>query len=62
MLVTPGDVPQLSAALLRLVGDAGTAAAMGEAARAVACSRFDEQESVARYRALFDEVASRRRG
>jgi glycosyltransferase involved in cell wall biosynthesis len=62
VLVTPGDVDPLSTALLRLVGDGGAAEAMGEAARAIACARFDEQESIARYRALFHEVASRRRG
>lgn len=62
LLVTPGDVGELSAALLRLVKGAGAAASMGDAARAVACARFDEQESVARYRALFHEVAGRRRG
>lgn len=61
ILVEPGDADELSAALHRLVSDPGLAAAMGEAARVVASARFDERESVDRYRALFREVAGRRR-
>ena len=61
LLVAPGDVPGLSAALLALVTDGARARAMGEAARAVAVTRFDERDSLDRYRALFREVADRTR-
>jgi glycosyltransferase involved in cell wall biosynthesis len=59
ILVTPGDVPALSAALRRLVADPGGAAVMGNAARETALARFDERDAVDRYRALFREVARR---
>ena len=45
----------------RLVGDPALARALGEAARAIACARFDERDAVDRYRALFREVAGRAR-
>ena len=61
LLVASGDVPGLSAALLAFVTDPARASAMGEAARAVAVTRFDERDSLDRYRALFREVADRTR-
>jgi glycosyltransferase involved in cell wall biosynthesis len=61
VLVTPGDVVALAAALRRLVADPGTASAMGLAAREIALARFDERDAVDRYRALFREVAGRTR-
>jgi glycosyltransferase involved in cell wall biosynthesis len=61
ILATPGDASALAAGLRRLVGDPVRARAMGEAARSVALASFDERDAVTRYRALFDEVASRAR-
>jgi glycosyltransferase involved in cell wall biosynthesis len=61
VLVTPGDVVALAAALRRLVADPGAASAMGLAAREIALARFDERDAVDRYRALFREVAGRAR-
>jgi len=60
-LVPPGDGRSLAAALRRVVTDAHLAEGMGAAARASAESRFDENDAVDRYRALFRELAARRR-
>ena len=59
VLVSPGDGAALSAALQRLVADPALGHAMGAVARAIVKARFDERDAVARYRALFDEVAGR---
>ena len=59
VLVPPGDVAALSAALHRLVTDPDLGRRMGAAARDVARARFDERDAVDRYRALFHEVAGR---
>jgi glycosyltransferase involved in cell wall biosynthesis len=61
VLVAPGDVAALSAALHRLVADPDLGRGMGAAARDVARARFDERDAVGRYRALFREVAGRAR-
>jgi len=45
-----------------LARDPARRAAMGRRARAAALSRFDERDSVERYRALFREVSSPRSG
>ena len=59
VLVSPGDGAALSAGLHRLVADPALGRAMGAAARVIVRARFDERDAVARYRALFDEVAGR---
>ena len=59
VLVPPGDVAALSAALHRLVKDPDLGRGLGEAARDVARARFDARDAVDRYRALFREVAGR---
>lgn len=59
VLVPPGDVAALSAALHRLVTDPDLGREMGAAARDVVRARFDERDAVDRYRALFREVAGR---
>ncbi len=61
LLVPPGDQAALAAALARVVADHALSRGMGEAARAIARSRFDERDAVVAYRALFDEVAARAR-
>jgi glycosyltransferase involved in cell wall biosynthesis len=58
-LVPPGDVSGLAEALRQLLADAALRRAMGERARARAVERFDVEDSLERYRALFAEVASR---
>ena len=58
-LVAPGSAADLAGALAELARDPGRRAAMGRAARAVAASRFDERDVLARYRALFGEISSR---
>jgi glycosyltransferase involved in cell wall biosynthesis len=60
LLVPPGDAAALAAALETLGKDEDARRAMGERARAIALERFDERDAVARYRALFREVSSRR--
>ena len=60
-LVTPGDVAGLAAALAALADRPEERAAMGREARRVAEGRFDHADMVVRYRALFAELASRRR-
>jgi glycosyltransferase involved in cell wall biosynthesis len=59
VLVPTGDVSALWTALHRLVTDPDLRDQMGTAARGVALARFDERDAVARYRALFREVAGR---
>jgi glycosyltransferase involved in cell wall biosynthesis len=61
LLFEPRDVEGLATALDRLLGDAGLRERFGTRARAVALARFDLEDSVLRYRALFRAV-SRRRG
>ena len=48
LLVPPGGVEPLAAALNRLVGDAGLRARMGKAARARALALYDERVVVGR--------------
>lgn len=59
-LVTPGRASELASALASLVGDAARREAMGDRAREVALARFDERDTVLRYRALFRQVSARR--
>lgn len=54
LLVPPGEVEPLAAALSRLAGDAALRARMGEAGRARALARFDEAAVVARTVALLE--------
>jgi glycosyltransferase involved in cell wall biosynthesis len=58
-LVAPGSASELAKALAALARDPDGRAAMGREARAVAASRFDERDVLARYRALFAEISSR---
>jgi glycosyltransferase involved in cell wall biosynthesis len=53
LLVTPDRVDELGSALASLAEDAPRRARMGAAAREVALARFDERDSLIRYRALF---------
>jgi len=58
LLVHPGQVKELAAALGALLSSDEGRNAMGAAARKSALQRFDVQDSVDRYRALFHELAS----
>jgi len=60
LLVTPGRASELASALASLVSDASRREAMGDRAREVALTRFDERDAALRYRALFRQVSSRR--
>jgi glycosyltransferase involved in cell wall biosynthesis len=53
LLVPPGDVDALSAALTRALGDARVAAALGRAARAVVQQRFDFDAIAGAYADLY---------
>jgi glycosyltransferase involved in cell wall biosynthesis len=59
LLVPPGDADALLAALQGLVDDPARRLRFGEDARHRACARFDVRDSVARYAALFRELAAR---
>ena len=56
LLFAPGDPDALTEALGSLVADPGRRRALGARARAVALERFDEEDALARYKALFREV------
>lgn len=60
LLVAPGDAVELARGLRTLAADAARRAAMGRAAREVAVARFDERDSLDRYRGVFREVTPRR--
>jgi len=55
-LVSPGDASALAEALRALLGDARMREEMGRRARARAERRFDAEDSLERYRAVFAEV------
>jgi len=57
LLVPPGDVGALAAAIARLASDPGRREAMGRRARELALARFDERDVLERYRALFRELS-----
>lgn len=61
LLVEPNDTAGLARALARLADDGEARSAMGCRARQLALGGFDGRDSVARYRALFAEVANRSR-
>jgi glycosyltransferase involved in cell wall biosynthesis len=56
LLVTPGQVTELAAALSVLLSDEARRSEMGAAARETAQRMFDVRDSVDRYRALFREL------
>ena len=56
LLFTPGDAAGLAAAMRALLADAGRRAGMGRRARQIARDRFDLEDSVSRYAALFREL------
>jgi glycosyltransferase involved in cell wall biosynthesis len=60
LLVPPGDAAALAGALRALVTDTGRRQALGARARSLALARFDERDSLARYRTLFAEISPRR--
>ena len=62
LLVTPGDAVDLARALAALARDPERRAAMGERARQVAVSGFDERDVLEGYRSLFREVSRWTRG
>jgi glycosyltransferase involved in cell wall biosynthesis len=57
LLVNPGQANDLAAAIGALLSDEDRRAMLGAAARRCALERFDVQDSLDRYRALFREVA-----
>ncbi len=59
-LVPPRDPERLAQGLRRLLRDAQERRRLGVRGREAALERFDERDSVARYRALFRELAERR--
>jgi glycosyltransferase involved in cell wall biosynthesis len=61
-LFEPGKARDLGAALARLADRPEERIHMGEQARRIAERRFDAGDAVVRYRALFGEIESRRRG
>ena len=61
VLFAPGEAGELAATLARLAADPNQRARLGRAARARVQQRFDELDSVASYRSLFDELRLRRR-
>lgn len=59
LLSAAGDVPALAEHLLRLARDPGLRLGLGQAARATVLASFDFEHTVARYRALFQELHAR---
>lgn len=57
-LVAPGDEGELAAKLEVLAGDPSRRRAMGASGRRIVEERFDVEDSVARYRSLFAELAA----
>ena len=57
LLVEPGSVPALAAAVLRLLADPGTARRMGQAAQRRARALFGPERGLARYAALYAKLA-----
>lgn len=62
LLVPPGDTEALAAALTKLLGASRIREEMGRRSRQVAVGRFELEDSLARYRGLFAELAGRVRG
>jgi glycosyltransferase involved in cell wall biosynthesis len=56
LLIPPGDAAALSAAMRALIADPDRRAPMGRRARQIARDRFDLDDSVCRYAALFREL------
>jgi glycosyltransferase involved in cell wall biosynthesis len=62
LLVPPGDAQALAGALATLGSDPDRRLAMGRRSREIVLSRFDVEDSVDRYRSLFQELRSRAAG
>lgn len=60
ILHPPGDLDAMAASARRLLGAPAEREAMGRAARARVCERFDEARAVSRYRAVYAAAARRR--
>ena len=58
LLVPPEDSAALAGAMLRLLGEPGTAARMGEAARRRAATEFGMARMVEQYEALYERLVS----
>jgi glycosyltransferase involved in cell wall biosynthesis len=56
LLVPPGDAAALSAGMRALIADPDRRAQLGRRARQIARERFDLEDSVCRYAALFREL------
>jgi glycosyltransferase involved in cell wall biosynthesis len=56
LLVAPGSAEELAGALDALLANPSRRSALGRRARAIAETRFDFEDSLARYRALFDRL------
>ena len=59
VLVPPGDARALAAAMGRLLADAARRAEMGVLGRRDMVTRFDERDTVTKYRALFASLGTR---
>ena len=60
LLVPPGDLGALAAALQALVADPARRSALGASGRAIVEESFDAELSFDRYRALFTDLSERR--
>ena len=59
-LLPVGDIPGMSAAALKLLGDEGLRQRFGAAARRRAVEIFSQDAVVARYRGIYERVVARR--
>ena len=59
LLAPPGDEAALTAALARLIGDAGLRAAVGAANRTKVAAAYDFAATAARYRAIYEAAMQR---
>jgi len=62
ILVRPGEIPDMTAAIRELVAVPGLRTRMGQAARAVATSAFSAEKMVRDHESLYDEVLAKQNG